>query len=283
MKKLAGIAGSILVCSALCGCIDSATVMTVNPDGSGTVVQTTYMSPAVEQMMQGMAAGMGSTTPAASPEKASLDPEQYKRQALEMGKDVTFASAKEVKKQDGSTGTEVTFSFQDVTKLGLSTVPKAPQGPAGAQPQPAEPPSTVTFGFTKGATPTLVINMPKPKASQPPRPDGIPAEGAAQPPSQEEIAQMKQMLEGFRFRIQVKVGGVITKSNATYVEPGPGGKKQVVTLLDMDMGKLIQDDASSKKFFAMGKIQDVDTARAKLKDMPELRMETVERIEVSFK
>jgi len=284
MKKLASIAGSILVCSVLCGCIDSATVMTVNPDGSGTIVETMYMSAAFEQMMQGMAAGMGGGAPAESPLKHNLDPEQYKKRVPEMGEGVTFDSVKEVKKADGSKGTEAKFLFKDVTKLHLSTEAKGPENESTPQQQPAKKASTVTFGFTKGATPTLVINMPKPKAEQQaPGADGVPARDTGKTMSEEEMAQMQQMFDGFRFRMQVKVAGAITKSNATYTEAGPDGKKQVITLLDMDIGKIMKDEAARKKFFAMGKIDDVDTARAKLKDMPGLKMETVEKIEVSFK
>lgn len=262
----------VLAASVLCGCIDATTTVVVNPDGSGSVVQTTYMNPAVLAMMQGMGGGMGAP-------KLAQTPEQYAALAQRMGTGVSFQEVKELTRPDGASGSEATFAFSDIEQLRLSTAPPVP-GPAGASKSAAED-NPVTFSLAKGAAPTLTIRMPRPKGG-----GEMPAQTQAiesVTPDPQQMAMMRRMFDGFRFRMLVRVNGRVESSTASYMEPAADGAAQVITLLDMDIGKLIADDATLKKLSAMGKIEDMDTARERLKDFPGLKIETAERVEVTFR
>ena len=91
------------------------------------------------------------------------------------------------------------------------------------------------------------------------------------------------MFDGFRIRLIVKVDGDITKSNATFIEKdSKTNKKQAVTLIDLDVGKLLKDDAAFKKLAAMGQIDDMATAKEKMKNIPGLKFEPADKIDIEF-
>jgi len=201
---------------------------------------------------------------------------------------VTFVAAKEVRKADGTAGVQVTYTFKDINKLKVNSEPDSPSlvsdsagQSAGGEPQKKETP--ITFQFVKGATPKLTVMMAKKekekevgKAEEVSAPDEVPPE--------EEMAMVKEMFGGFHVQLLVKVDGEITRSNATYVEKDEKtGRKQRVTLIDMELGKLFKDEATFKKLMAMGEVEDMATAREKLKDIPGLKFETSEKVEIEFK
>ena len=76
--------------ATLTGCINSATVIKVKPDGSGTVEQTTLVNTgAMKAMMPGMTQPGQSTNP--------INEADLKRVAARMGKGVRLVSAEPAK------------------------------------------------------------------------------------------------------------------------------------------------------------------------------------------
>jgi hypothetical protein len=285
LRKIMGLFG-ILILAGLTGCLDSATVITVKKDGSGTIVETMYMGKAMQDMMAQMMGAMGGTNQSANPNMMLQSVEKYKAKTASMGQGVTFVSAKEAKKADGSLGAEVTYAFTDISKVRMNSDPDMPagDGPGAAGTNPDQnKKSPISFQFAKGAAPKLTILMPPQDKSTPTEKTPATTTPVKQP-SPEEMAEMKKMFDGFRMRLTVKVDGEITKSNAAYVEAdSTTGKKQVVTLFDMDIGRLIQDEATFKKLAAMDQIKDRATARAKLANIAGLKFETADKVEIEFK
>jgi len=278
----------ILTILALTGCIDESTVISVNKDGSGTVASTLYLTKALQEMIEEIAEGTGDK-PQGNQQNPFLESEKsYREKASQMGEGVTFVAAKEVRKADGTAGVQVTYAFKDINKLKVNSEPDSPSlvsdsagQSAGGEPQKRETP--ITFEFVKGSTPKLTVMMAKKekekevgKAEEVAAPDEVPPE--------EEMAMVKEMFGGFHVQLLVKVDGEITRSNATYVEKDEKtGRKQRVTLIDMDLGKLFKDEATFKKLMAMGEVEDMATAREKLKDIPGLKFETTDKVEIEFK
>jgi hypothetical protein len=291
--RIFGLAG-ILSIALLAGCIDATTLLFVKKDGSGLVVETVYMGKALEQMMQQMAAGFGGeTAKQAGPKELPLEIEKYKAKAKKMGEGVKFVSAKRVTKADGSPGVRVVYSFPDVRKLTVSEDPDTPSSPGGgpgmmnAGQEKKKKKNPIRFDFVKGASPKLIIKMPEAAAAKDatasPESLKAPAEMPSASPTPEQMAMMKQMFGDFRMRIMVKVDGEITDSNASHVQKdGKSGKKCLVTLLDMNIGELLANEEQFKKLAAMGKIEDMSTAKYKLKDISGLKIEPEEKIEVVF-
>jgi len=242
----------ITVLFVFTGCIDHTTVVMVNKDGSGTVTEATYLGLAMQQMMQ-MAAAMGGEQNASG--GLIMSEEEMKEKAATMGEGVTFVSSKELKKQDGSTGVKVVYSFTDINKLKLSPDPDAAdkgQGMMGANQPAPEKSDPITFEFKGGGSPSLVINLPqedKTTAGEP-----TPTEETPVPPSAQEIAMMKQMFTGMRFKIAVGVEGAIKKTNASYVSKDAENNDRYVTLFDVDMDKLMEDEGAFNKLISMGEM-----------------------------
>ena len=53
------VAAILAALTITCGCMEVTTVVAVKKDGSGTITETMYMSPAFQAMMEQMMAGMG--------------------------------------------------------------------------------------------------------------------------------------------------------------------------------------------------------------------------------
>lgn len=277
-------AASVVGVVVLTGCIEATTMVYVTKDGSGSIVETVYLGAAAQQMMQQMTAGMGGEGGAQMESSMPLDAEACKAKARKMGEGVRFVSVEEATKPDGSSGAKAIYAFDDVSKLTLNpndTVETpGPQPPGGSQEE-----KPITFDFDAADPAVLTVHMPPPDdASEGAEGQGAPNGGMAEgAPNGPQMAQMKQMFEGFRVRILVKTEGDIVRSNAAHVWAGSRAKrKQYVTLLDFNIGALISDAAAFEKLAAAGTIRDMDTAMAKLQDIPGLKIETAREVEIAF-
>jgi hypothetical protein len=289
--RLRSVCMSAVLVLTLGGCINVSRVVTIEKDGSGTIVETTYMGAACKEMMQQMA-GMGGGNAKAGEALPPLEEDKYRAAAGKMGADVTYVSAKHVKDGKGNTGVEITYAFKDINKLKIGSEPEKPgppgMGGAPGQPAPAEKQEQVTFTFTKGTPNTLVIHNPKLKATE--KPEGAEAPGMPPPadgdkPKPEEVAEIKQMFGDFRFYTAVKIAGTVSKTNATHVEDADGGKKNLITLVDMNVGKMLtlfEDEKKLAELMALGPMNDMAKAKETLKDLPGIKVELNEKIEIEF-
>ncbi|MFO7870387.1 MAG: hypothetical protein R6V03_03030 [Kiritimatiellia bacterium] len=267
---------------AATGCIDHTTLIVVKKDGSGMVMETTYLGKAFTDMIQQMSAGMGGQP--ADPFAEMMKPDQYRNKASKMGEGVKYVKASKVQK-GALLGVKVVYAFDDITKLKVTTEPENPGGGmqmGAGQDKDQEKSKPIKFGFQKGGTSRLTVNMPFEI------PEGKPKEGAAAPARQtvpaQQMEMMKQMFQDFRMRMMVKVDGDIRKTNASYVFKGSkSGKKQYVTLIDMEFGKLLDDPEILNKLAARGQDAGMEDMVELLKDIPGLKFETLPEIEIEFK
>ena len=275
------------------GCIDSATMVTVNPDGTGEIIQKTYYSPAIASMMQmGINSTLGTNGNASIQGESSVEiggqfsEEAYKGLAAALGEGVVYAGGGEAKRNDGWAGFQVKYTFDDITKVQL---PMALDAEKMAEEGNDE--KRVTFGFKKGAEPELTVNIPhSPEADADEDAnaeekiadvdDEFGLQGDAPPGA---MAMMGGMMQGLRMRTYVMVNGDIKDSNASYVNASrKTGKKQLVTLLDMDIGKLMSDPAKMKKLESLGDMDDPIEGAKALKEFPEVKIELQKEISIRF-
>jgi hypothetical protein len=274
----------MILTMTISGCIDSAMMITVNKDGSGTIVQEMYLSAQASAMMQGF--GGAEAGGAGGGSMLDFDEAKYRAMAADLGEGVTFVKGGPATKENGSKGVQVNYAFEDITKVKLPMMIDPKEADAGKEEK-----SLVTFGFDKkGGESVLTINVPQDKdnqnADKPVEHDGVDTPADAAPDAQADMAaaMMKPMLEGMRIRAYVKVDGEITDSTASYVSnSSQTGKKQMVTLMDMQLGKLVADPEKAKKLTALGEIKDPVKAAEMLKEFPEVRYELKEKISVNFK
>lgn len=216
------------------GCINSATSVKVKPDGSGTIEQTTLMNTqSLRPMLQGLE--QQGAKPAAGPVVNEAD---LKRGAERMG--VTYVSGVPAKGPNGFEGVKAVYSFTDINKVRIDQDPNLAGSTSGAFGAPAQAEEdALQFKLSQaGGVSTLVVTFPD-KATGSAKPDA--ESGGPDMSNPQMLAMMKSMFDGFKVAIDLEVLGTIVKTDADWVN----GSK--VTLLEMDLGQLLQDEGKLKE------------------------------------
>jgi hypothetical protein len=230
------------------GCIRSGTLITVKPDGSGTIEQTVLMNAAA---LKGMLGGLG-----APPQQGGgINVEELKKTAARLGEGVTYVSSEPLKDPDGFEGAKALYAFTDINKIQVDQDPNLSGSTSGVSTARKED-NPVTFAMTRtGDVSNLTVTFhDKPKAAKPDAPATAPGGPSTDNPQMTEM--MKTMFKGFKVNIDLQVVGSIVKTNADYV----AGNK--VTLLEMDLGALLADEAKLKE---VQKVLGPDASIAELK------------------
>ena len=273
-----------LVAFALSGCIDSTTMVILNKDGSGNIIETTYMSAQAAGMMGGMGGMMGGMGGGDANANANpmMDKEKAEAKAATLGEGVSFVSMKPVSKKDGSKGARTVYAFTDINKIAVTTKggidDKSPQK---AEKKEEEPP--IVFSYSKGK---LVVTLPQEKATE-----SSDAEATVPAPDPQEAAMQAQMmqgmlpmLKGMRMRVVLKMAEEIKKTDATFVSPSKEtGKDHYVTLFDFNMDKLIAAPDGMTKFTALqnGGGDHAETVEL-LKGVPGIKVEPKSTVTIEF-
>ena len=263
----ARIACGLSLISLLCGCFNASTAVTVKKDGSGTVTETVLITETV-------AAWTGTNSAEANLYSHKL---RCRDRAINMGRGVTLGTVEEVR-TNGMTGFKAVYAFKDVRHLAvdqqpdLSILGNLVQGKTtGSLP--------VTFGLDMSSSPTLVVNFPKPRTPAnslaqtlvPPMPKGIVAD---------ERAVIRTLFKNFRIQLSITAQGGVVSPKASHIA---SGGKDTAFLLDLDIAKTLEDDRQLDKLLALGQINDMDTARARLSGAAGIKIEPAERIEIVFR
>ena len=196
-------------------CLQGQRAFKVNPDGTGTIVDTVKLGDQAKGMRQAIEQ-MDKSTPA---EKKAKKQAGYAEKASALGEGVTLVSLENT--PDG--GERVTYAFKDINKLKAESVPT----PDESSTSKGDP---LTFRLSKSpagnALLTIVSAKPKPSDEK----DARPA------PKKEEVAQqiemMKAMLAGLKVTSVVEVNGKLVKTSS------PNASGSTVTLLAMDFDQL---------------------------------------------
>lgn len=270
-KHAAAVVLAAVLSLALAGCLDTSVKVVVKPDGSGTVEKTIIVSKVLVEFMQGMGSGGDS----AAVEKSLLDEKSLKAQAAGMGSGVTFQSAVKVSTDKGN-GFKAVYAFKDVSKLKIDQNPtKDLNLPMEAGGQSAVAPQEfVTFGFAKGSPAVLTVSLPR-SAKETAAKAKAKASQAGGAEAQQMMEAFKPLYENLRIAISVEVQGRIVETDAAHV------KGSVITLMDLDFGKVLADEAMFKKLSASQQSTVGDTMEL-LKNFPGVTFEPSETVKVRF-
>lgn len=210
------------------GCINSASLIKVKPDGSGTLEQTMLVNMAA---LKGLMAGMGGSQIKES--GGMLNEAEFKRAGERMGvRPVSLTPMKE----GGFEGAKAIYAFDDITKVRVDQDPQMggrTGGPNTSAPTSSNP---LKFGLARqGDTSVLTITVDEKAAdSATARAQDAPSLESIDPAM---LQMIKTMFDGFRILIDVEVDGTIVKTNADYV----AGSR--ITLLEVDMAGVFADEA----------------------------------------
>lgn len=267
---------SLLTALALPGCLQQATTVHLNKDGSGTIVEETTFGAQMAAMLGGLGGGLGGEgAEAKDPIKELASMDKAKARAAKLGEGVTVEKA-EVIEVNGNKGARVTYHFADINKLQFTTsgdlgvaLPEAPGSPAADKP--VEKPTT--FKYADGVLTLTSPEQKKPDAGDK-KPEGDAPADEAQAAQME--AMMTQMMGDMKMSLKLVIEPGIAESNATYVDGN------TITLMEMDMGKVLKTPGAMKKLKGVDK-NDQAAAMAALKGVDGIKAEAKKEITVKVK
>jgi hypothetical protein len=258
----------VLFFAAICsGCIHATTLITLKPDGSGTIDQEMAMKAETLAMLRNFAQAGDKDKDKAAGKDIGADlftEEQAKKMAADMG--VTFVSGAPFKTGELE-GYRAKYSFADIRTLKMKMDQQTSQMNASAAGSPSETP--FGFDFNRGAASSvLTIRMPDQSKNQLSQ---LPIGGAGTDAKENEqaMAMMKTMLGGMYFDVSLAIDGKILKSNAPFVN---GGR---VTLIQMDFDKMM---ANPEAFQKMQQAKDL----AGLQNVPGLKVVSTPTVTIEF-
>ena len=260
----ARLAAVILFALACTGCFRATTLVTVRPDGSGTIDQEMGMKPETVAMLKSMAGGRaGQDTKDVSAELFT------EKQARETGDKIgaRFVSGEPLKTADVE-GYRAHYTFDDITKLQMKMGQQEAQmaEASGGQADTARPP--LVFEFARGASSsTLTIRMPEQAPSTPLSKMGTDSSQDMMK-TEQAMAMVNTMMAGLYVDLTLAIDGKVIKSNT----PVTGNR---LTLLQMDFDKMLQDPG------VLEKLRQSKTLAA-LQGVPGLTVASVPTVTIEF-
>jgi len=253
--RLRQLAAAFIVVAAplLAGCFQTSTLVKLNPDGSGTLEQTTTMTVKRLAALQSLAADAGDKDKADLSDLFSAD--EARAAVNKLGSGVTFVSADKIDTPERK-GIKAVYAFKDIRTLTLSEL----DTPAGAEIG-VTPNTLVDFTFTKlpnGHSLLTIKNDSDASLGNLQTEENPDMEAAA-------FAEMKVV-----FAIQV---GHLVKTNVPYVNDG------TVTLLSVDVDQVLADRASLQK---MRKASSVGGAKAALHGVKGIKVSLDPELTIEF-
>ena len=256
-----------IVASSFSSCMTVDSLITVEPDGSGTIVDKVVLKAAAKQMFGEMPGAVEGADPTA----AMLDEKQYKERATKLGAE--FVSAKKVAGDDE--GVEITYKFSDINQVKFTPFDGGMSGgPEGSGDGDGEEESEpATFEFAAGSPATLKVKLPKEFHDLKSSAKGADGGGdEAGEMGDQMLAMMAPMFKDMKMRASMKFGEEIIKTDATL------SKGNNVILMWIDFGKVMSAPGGLKKMMAIdGKDRDA------INQMPGIKMELKDEFEVTFK
>lgn len=266
-KALALVAAS-LICSA---CFNVGLVVTVRPDGTGTIDETVMMTAQAVQQLAALAAmgGEDASKAGVKPNEMFTEPEIRKR-AEQLGVGVRLESVDPIRSAEGE-GYKARYAFDDVTKLSLSQMPDPPVSGMSSGPSNA---GKMVLRFDRGATGSLLtLRMPEPEADDKPEAAGESMIPGDMPPEAMMMAQ--QMFKGARMSVVLALDGRITRTNA----PAELVNGSRITIAEVDFERLLADPTAMQK---LRNLRSIAEARKIGAEMPGLRMFLEPELVVQF-
>ncbi len=251
----------LLLAIVLPSCLQSETMITLNKDGSGTLVEETYLTTAMLEM-SAQYAEPGAPDPVAS----MFTEEKAKERATKIGTGVEFVKMEMIEK-DGMKGARTHYKFADVTAITINPG-SAMENLGNNAPKPVEKDKdTMKFEFADGELTILIPpadfkNMAMDDAQE------------GQNPQMEEM--MKKMMAGMRISIKLKAAEGIEKTNASHVDG------DTITLFDVKVDKMLAQKDQLKVISETAKT-DKDAAIAEFKKLDGMQVETEEKVSVKLK
>ncbi|NTW09917.1 MAG: hypothetical protein HGA26_01010 [Chlorobiaceae bacterium] len=272
LKRLARFGGLMALLVTLAGCFEVSTVVSVKPDGSGTVSERMLMSRESLSQMKSLGDGDKKEKQGGMPEKEALE-----KKSGEYGEGVSFVGVHPVRTKTHE-GYEAVYAFTDISKLKVSQTPDtASSSDSSSGSAPKKQKEYVRFKYEKGTPSGLLVELDQ-KKEKAGGSSSAPAKPATTPEQQKMAVElMKQFFKGMRVFLAVDIEGGMTSTNATY------RKGNRITLVDMDFDKLMVHPKQFAAFNALGPDPSPEEMQRVIGRIPGLKIEARKELEVRFR
>jgi len=195
--------------------------------------------------MVGSMGGGESDVPTTSRE--FLEESDVQSRAHSIGPGVRFVSAEPHGENEKSFGYTAVYAFDDINTITVAPMEGAPNSNEGSFEEENED-SPFTFRFSRGVVSELVVMMDSEDESD----EDFETEDANEDQQQnEQMAEMmKPYFRSMAFEVKIEIPGTIQTTNASYREGN------TITLINMEMEKIVDNDALFKDVVNSGNIQD---------------------------
>lgn len=257
------------------GCIEMHTVISVNKDGSGLIEENIFVGKEIINMFKEFAAAFADSTQPQQ-EFNLFEEDKIKAKTPDYGEGVEFVSMKTIK-ADEKEGYTAVYKFKDINKIKVNQDPSN-EMPMADQTQSAEPKNEfVLFKFIKGKPNRIELKFPVEKKE-----DKISAEAktdttaeSSTPPDSAEVEKMIKFMKDMKAKIELRIDGKITNTNATYVDGNN------ITLFDIDFGQLISNKEKFEEFQKMNP-DSFEEVKKLVKDIPGIKVELNKEVFIEF-
>jgi len=261
-------AAVLILVAPLAGCLTSSTLLTIRPDGSGTIEQVTTMAPEMLAQVSQLAAGiggLGGKAPAGTP--PDLFSESAARTAAgALGEGVTFVSSEKIQTANAE-GLKAVYAFADVTKIRLNQRPNAPGGTMPGVRMSGSGPEEIHFRFSRQPGGTSVVTLVFPEVTPEQTKRAQPSD-ATRAPDPQALSMARLILKDLRLSIVLQV-----RTSSPHVQ----GSR--VTLLDMDFNELASDETMLQKLQA---VESIEEAKVVLKGVKGFTFSFEREVSVEF-
>ena len=259
---------------ALAGCITSETLIKLKADGSGTLEQVMLVNVRALEEVPGMMAGLlggKASSPSSSKKTAGsaplemFDENKVRSDVEKFGTGVRFVSAEKLTR-GAMEGGRVIYAFNDINTLTIDQ--ELPTGALGGGAQGAAESDPLMFRLTRlpNGRSVVTVRFDEPIGGPKP-PKGTPAPKMAKGDMPDGVEEMMEtMLDGFRVAIDIEVDGAIAATSSPFVE----GSR--VTVLEMDLGRLVKDPGGMKALERLTPGASVSEMIPVLKDVRGIRV-----------
>jgi len=230
----------VVAAAACAACLDTSTLITVKPDGSGTIQQRILVSTeGLEDALGGMGfknKGTSRTAKTGGGPKAG----DLRADAARVGDGVTLVAVEPVKAAAGFEGAVATYSFRDIRKVKADQflMPGPAGGPGGGA---SDDRTAFTFATTPDGTALLSIAFDDRPGKKSKAGGGAKSSGDVSDLDDPKTREMvKSLFRGFKMGLELEVAGDIVRTNADHV----AGRR--ITLMAFDMDALLADEARLK-------------------------------------
>lgn len=276
MKIFLRLIGVLLVSCGLSGCFQIDQVITLAPDGSGTLEETFLISRRIADSMSALTGGMDEQQGAENTGKSSgsrsfFKDDEIKKKAESFGVGVRFVRMERISGQKFE-GYKALYSFKDINKLRIDQSSGSLSGQTGRGSEPLR--AGTEFAFTPGKVSSLTVTQQKS------RPDPVEKASEPSPPPKEsgpeELAMVRQMFDGLRISTTLILRGTVVESNATHLNGS------TITLAEIDFGKILDKPELLAKMAAIPP-GDQAAALEMIKALPGMKVDMNDILKVSFK